>query len=179
VAAYPIASSLLAIIIPWSNKTKAKDDKLKRVMKFLVDPIQQEGMNTKELKILIRKASSFFVVDGWLWKKDPRMRHKLVVEEVKQLGILKQVHNKLGHKGIFTTCTHILECFWWLYFNDNVYWYLKTCHECQVRSTQHLYILLTIPTSLFLFCKVHINTMLMPRSNGFHYIVHGHYYLFS
>jgi len=130
-------------------------------------------MNTKELKVLIRKASGFFVVDGWLWKKDPRMRHKLVVEEGKQLGILRQVHNELGHKGIFTTHTHILEHFWWPYFDNDVRWYLKTCHECQVQSTQHLYIPPTIPTPLSLFRKVYINTMLMPRSNGFRYIVHG------
>jgi len=77
VVVYPIASSSLATIIPQSNKAKAKDNELKRVVKFLVDPTQQEGMNTKELKVLIRKASDFFVVDGWLWKKDPRMRHKL------------------------------------------------------------------------------------------------------
>ena len=83
VAVYPIASSPLATMIPQSNKAKAKDDKLKRVVKFLVDPMQQEEMNTKELKVLIRKASGFFVVDGQLWKKDPRMRHKLVVEEGK------------------------------------------------------------------------------------------------
>ena len=174
VAVYPIASSPLATIIPWSNKAKAKDNKLKRIANFLVDPIQREGMNTKELKVLIRKASGFFVVDGRLWKKDPRMRHKLVVEEGKQLGILRQVHDELGHKGIFTLHTHILECFWWPYFDNNVCWYLKTCHECQVRSTQHLYIPPTIPTPLSLFCKVYINTMLMPRSNGFCYIIHGH-----
>jgi len=174
VAVYPNTSSPLATMIPRSNKAKAKDDELKRVAKFLVDPTQQEGMNTKELKVLIRKASGFFVVDGWLWKKDPRMRHKLVLEEGKQLGILSQVHNKLGHKGIFTTRTCILECFWWPYFDDDVCWYLKTCHECQVRSTQHLYIPPTIPTPLSLFCKVYIDTMLMPRSNGFCYIVHGH-----
>jgi len=57
---------------------------------------------------------------------------KLVVEEGKRLGILRQVHNELGHKGIFTTCTHILECFWWPYFDDNIRWYLKTYYECQV-----------------------------------------------
>ena len=132
VAVYPIASSPLATMILRSNKAKAKDDELKRVAKFLVDPTQREGMNTKELKVLIRKASGFFVVDGWLWKKNPRMRHKLVVEEGKRLGILRQVHDELGHKGIFTTRTCILECFWWPYFDDDIHWYLKTCHECQV-----------------------------------------------
>jgi len=160
-------------MIPWSNKAKAKDDELKRVAKFLVDPTQRERMNTKELKVLIRKASGFFVVDGWLWKKDPRMRHKLVVEEGKQLGILRQVYDELGHKGIFTTRTCILERFWWPYFDDDVRWYLKTCHECQVQSTQHLYIPPTVLTPLSLFRKVYIDTMLMPRSNGFRYIVHG------
>jgi len=179
VAVYPIASSPLATMIPWSNKAKAKDDELKRVAKFLVDPTQREGMNTKELKVLIRKASGFFVVDRWLWKKDPRMRHKLVVEKRKQLGILRQVYDELGHKGIFTTHTYILECFWWPYFNDDICWYLKTCYECQVRSTQHLYIPLTIPIPLSLFCKIYIDTMLMPRSNGFHYIVHDHCFLSS
>jgi len=78
-------------------------------------------MNTKELKVLIREASGFFVVDGRLWKKNPRMRHKLVVEEGKQLGILRQVHDELGHKSIFTTCTCILEHFWWPYFDDDIH----------------------------------------------------------
>lgn len=137
VAVYPIASSPLATMIPRSNKAKAKDDELKRVAKFLVDPTQREGMNTKELKVLIRKASGFFVVDGRLWKRD-------------------QVHDELGHKGIFTTRTRILERFWWPYFDDDVRWYLKT-----------------VPTPLSLFRKVYIDTMLMPRSNGFRYIVHG------
>ena len=133
----------------------------------------------KELKVLIRKASGFFVVDRQLWKKDPRMRHKLMVEEGKWLGILKQVHDELGHKGIFTICICILKRFWWPYFDDDVHWYLKICHECQVRSTQHLYIPPTVPIPLSLFCKVYINTMLMPRSNGFHYIIHDCCSLFS
>jgi len=46
-------------------------------------------MNTKELKALIRKASGFFVVNGQLWKKDPRARPKLVVKKEKRLGILR------------------------------------------------------------------------------------------
>jgi len=40
VAVYPIASLPLATMIPQSNKAKAKDDELKRVAEFLVDPTQ-------------------------------------------------------------------------------------------------------------------------------------------
>ena len=56
VVVYSIAFSPLATMIPWSDKTKAKNDELKRVAKFLVDLTQQERINTKELKVLIRKV---------------------------------------------------------------------------------------------------------------------------
>ena len=84
---------------------------------------QNKRKNRKWLSYFAKswqKVSSFFVVDGQLWKKDPRMRYKLVVQERKWLGIVKQAHDKLGHKDIFTIYTHILEHFWWPYFDDNV-----------------------------------------------------------
>jgi len=40
VAIYPIASLPLATMIPQSNKAKAKDNELKRIANFLVDPMQ-------------------------------------------------------------------------------------------------------------------------------------------
>ena len=50
---------------------------------------------------------------------------------------------------------------------------LKTCHECQVQSMQHLYIPPTVPVSLSLFQKVYIDVMFMPKSNGYRYIIHA------
>ena len=116
-----------------------------------MNPLQRDRMEAEELKVLIRKASGFFVADGQLWKKDSRAKHKLVIDEEKQLDLLRQAHDDLGHKSIFTTRTQILERFWWPYFDDDIHWYLKTCHECQVRSTQHLYIPPTVPVPLSLF----------------------------
>ncbi|KAF9439686.1 hypothetical protein P691DRAFT_619117, partial [Macrolepiota fuliginosa MF-IS2] len=57
---------------------------------------------------------------------------KLVIEEDKCLDLLKQAHNELRHKGIFTTWMHLLEHFWWPRLNDDIRWYTKTCHECQI-----------------------------------------------
>jgi len=142
-------------------------------MEFLMNPLQRDRMEAEELKVLIRKASGFFVADGQLWKKDSRAKHKLVIDEEKRLDLLRQAHDDLGHKSIFTTRTQILERFWWPYFDDDIHWYLKTCHECQVRSTQHLYIPPTVPVPLSLFRKVYIDTMFMPKSNGYRYIIHA------
>ena len=54
---------------------------------------------------------------------------------------------------------------------DDIKWFIWTCHECQVRQTQHFHIPPTILIIGGLFRKVHIDTMLMPRSGGYRYIV--------
>ena len=71
--------------------------------------LQRDRIEAKELKVLIRKASGFFVANRQLQKEDSRAKHKLVVNEKKQLDLLRQAHDKLSHKGIFTTYTQILE----------------------------------------------------------------------
>jgi len=52
--------------IPRSDRAKAKDSKLKKIIKFLMNPLQKDGMEAEELKVLIRKASGFFVANGQL-----------------------------------------------------------------------------------------------------------------
>jgi len=49
--------------IPQSNKAKAKDTELKKIMEFLMNPLQRNRMEAEELKVLIKKASGFFVAD--------------------------------------------------------------------------------------------------------------------
>ena len=163
--------------IPRSDRAKAKDTELKKIMEFLMNPLQRDRMEAEELKVLIRKTSGFFIADGRLWKKDSRAKHKLVINEEKQLDLLRQAHDDLGHKGVFTTRTRILERFWWPYFDDDICRYLKTCYKCQVWSTQHLYIPPMVPVLLSLFRKVYIDTMFMLKSNGYHYIIHACYSL--
>ena len=59
-------------------------------MDFLMNPLQRDRMEIEELKVLIRKALGFFVADRQLWKKDSRAKHKLVIDEEKQLDLLRQ-----------------------------------------------------------------------------------------
>ena len=55
--------------------------------------------------------------------------------------------------------------------SEDVKWYIKTCHECQICQTTKLHIPPTVPIPGGLFRKVHIDTMLMPKANGFRYLV--------
>ncbi|KAF8547105.1 hypothetical protein OG21DRAFT_1479555 [Imleria badia] len=67
-----------------------------------------------------------------------------------------KAHDDLGHKGVFTVRTHPLLRFWWLMLVDDM---------------QRFHIPPTVPTIGRLFRKVHIDTMLMPQSGGYRYIV--------
>ena len=66
VAAYPILSSSPITTIPRSKKARAKDNELKKITRFLLNPTKREEMSTDELKVLIKKASAFFVANGRL-----------------------------------------------------------------------------------------------------------------
>ena len=65
----------------------------------------------------------------------------------------------------------LLLCFWWPVLVDDVKWYVHTCHECQICQTTKLHIPLTVPVMGRLFHKVHIDTMVMPQSGGYCYII--------
>jgi len=94
-----------------------------------------------------------------------------VVPEHQRFGLIKEAHNDLGHKGVFTVRTRLLLRFWWPMLVDDVKWFVRTCHECQIRQTRRLYIPSTVPVIGGLFRKAHLDTMVMPQSAGYRYIV--------
>jgi len=61
--------------------------------------------------------------------------------------------------------------FWWPMLVDDVKWFVRTCHECQIHQTRCLHIPPTVPVIGGLFRKAHLDTMVMPRSAGYQYIV--------
>jgi hypothetical protein len=57
--------------------------------------------------------------------------------------------------------------------DNDIKWYTRTCHECQVRLTKKIMIPPTVAKPHGLFRKVYIDTMLMPKARGFRYIIHA------
>ncbi|KAF9439842.1 hypothetical protein P691DRAFT_689512, partial [Macrolepiota fuliginosa MF-IS2] len=88
--------------------------------------------------------------------------------------IIQQVHDEMGHKGIFMVHTWLLEQFWWPMLEQDIHWFIQTCHECQTRLSYHFHIPPTVTVPLSLFQKVYIDTMFMPKVSGYHYIIHTH-----
>ncbi|KAJ3571153.1 hypothetical protein NP233_g3932 [Leucocoprinus birnbaumii] len=159
--------------IPRSEKAKRRDLELNQVQAFLANPIRPPDLTDEAFKRFIRYSANFFIRDEKLWRKDPKLKHKLVIPQNGRFKLIQQAHDDLGHKGIFTTRIRLLERFWWPYLEQDVRWFIQTCHECQTRLLHRIHIPPTVPTPLTLFRKAYIDTMFMPKSNGFRYIVHA------
>jgi hypothetical protein len=57
--------------------------------------------------------------------------------------------------------------------HSDIVWFVRTCHLCQLRQTRQVLIPPVVATPAPLFAKVYIDTMHMPPSASFKYIVQG------
>ena len=111
--------------------------------------------------------------DNRLWMKDLQGHYKLVIEPNKHPAILISTHNKARHHRDFVTRTQIVDHFWWPNLPADVAWFVKTCHLCQPHQTHNVLILLIVTTPMPLFAKMYMDTMHLPKSSGFKYLVQG------
>jgi hypothetical protein len=165
--------------IPKDDDGEWKDEELQLIEKYLkmfeVPKWISESNRVKEVvRKFVRKASRFFVAGDRLWYHEQDGRHLVVVFEQDHKEILTTAHNALGHKGFYATCRRIANRFYWPTLDVNLKWYLDTCHECQIMSTQKVYLPPTVSVPPGLFQKCNINTMHLPTSGGFKYVVQTH-----
>jgi transposase InsO family protein len=157
--------------IPRSDSAKAFDKRLITIREFLTTTTRPPDLSDSEFQSFVNYATKFFILGDKLWRRHPEGRHQLVIEEPKRYELIRQAHDDLGHKGVYTVRIRLLLRFWWPMLSEDVKWYIKTCHECQIRQTTKIHIPPTVPMPGGLFRKAHIDTMLMPKANGFRYLV--------
>ena len=85
--------------------------------------------------------------------------------------MLAAAHDNLGHHGDYATRSHLTDQFWWPDMLADIAWFVKTCHVCQLRQTRNILIPPVIATPAPLFAKMYMDTMHLPKSGGFKYLV--------
>ena len=118
---------------------------------FLETCTQPADLSDTEFHSFVNSAMKFFLLHSSLWRQELHGRHQLVIPEHRRFGLIKEAHNDLKHKGVFTVRTQLLLCFWWLMLVKDVKWFVRTCHECQIRQTCRLHIPPTMPVIGILF----------------------------
>ena len=86
---------------------------------------------------------------------------------------MKSAHNNVGHHGFYATHALLLERYWWPHMAQDIDWFIITCHVCQTRKTQQVLIPPIVAMPAPLFSKVYMDTMHMPPSSGYKFIVQG------
>jgi len=123
-------------------------------------------------KRFFSKCGEFFLKDSRLYKKNGNKSPLLVVTDPEhKQSILLHAHENLGHRGIFAVTAVIGTRFYWPRMRADIHSHVKSCHECQIRSTRRLEVSPTVSTPVTLFSKVYIDIMHMPPAQGYKYIV--------
>jgi hypothetical protein len=160
-------------IVPRSALAEVDDVRITQVERWLNDPKRIEGLTDKEFATFVQYATQFFISRDRLWKKDAQGEHKLVVKRENCLAILREIHDNIGHKRFFTTRSALLQHFWWPHVQDDIVWYVQTCDICQKYQTQKVHIPPVVAMPAPLFSKIYVDTMHLPNSGGFRYLVQG------
>ena len=88
----------------------------------------------------MRYAVEFYSSGDLMWRKDPHGFHKTVVPQEHRLFLLSSAHNDVGHHGFYATSALLSERYWWPAMAQDIAWYIRTCHLCQLRKdTTNLY----------------------------------------
>jgi hypothetical protein len=163
----PDAQTDVLLEIPRSAKALKRDEKLSLIRHFLETLERPPDLTDEEYRLFIRQAMDYFIYEKRMFRKTKDGGAQQVPDIADRYSIIQYAHDVLGHKGIFATTRNILLRFWWPLLNDDVRWYTRTCHECQVRQTEYFHIPPSVPHVPSLFRKAHCDTFLMPRVGSY------------
>ena len=140
-----------APVFPRTPQAIRREDKLVAIRHFLSTLQRPENLSDEEYRQFLRHASDYYLHGTRLYKKNRDGSIRLVPDPPDRYRLVQYAHDRLGHKGVFATTRNLLVRFWWPHLNEDVRWYTRTCHECQVRQTEYFHIPPVVPTVPSLF----------------------------
>ena len=122
-ASEPIAE-LDSPTIPQSTKAITREARICLIQGFLKTCARPADLSDTEFHLFINSARKFFLLHSSLRHRALHGCHQLVIPEHQHFGLIKEAHDDLGHKGVFTVWTQLLLCFWWLMLVEDVKWFV-------------------------------------------------------
>jgi len=95
----------------------------------------------------------------------------VVEDQAECYQLLIESHNQLSHKRFYATQRTLGNRFWWPTIDFDVRWIISTYHQCQIQSLENVVMPSVVQVPAPLFRKAYIDTMHMPPSYGYKYIV--------
>ena len=102
----------------------AREAWIRLIRGFLKTCAQPADLPDTEFHLFINSVTKFFLLHSSLWLRELHGRHQLVVPEHWHFGLIKEAHDDLGHKGVFTVWTWLLLRFWWPMLVEDIKWFV-------------------------------------------------------
>jgi len=169
----PLKFQPVELAIPRSEKALLADASLLEIRKFLRHPERPSGITDREFAKFTNHAKKFCFYGGRLFRKHKDRGHQLVPEVASRGVLLQYAHDRIGHKGEYATRQNLLVRFWWPEIQEDVRWYVQTCHQCQIRQMKYFHIPPSVPHVPTLFRKAHMDTFFLPRTGNYRYGFHA------
>jgi len=144
---------------------------LHQIKDFLTTLQLPKFSNDKEKKSFLDKALHYFVKSGKLWRRSSLYPLQVILDPHKKQKIIELSHDYLGHHGIYSTYKTISIRFWWPGMLQDIKIFVQSCHPCQTRATFKIHLPPTISIPTKLFAKIYLDIMLMPKAQGYRYVV--------
>jgi transposase InsO family protein len=153
--------------------TVSLDETLKRIYRFLTTLEAPFYESTQDQKRFLAKATQYFVRNDKMWKRRQGQNPLMVVlDPDRRLAILTQAHESLGHRGEQAVFETVRARYFWPHLRMDIKHHVRSCHQCQVRSTIKMKIPITVSTPATIFTKIYVDVMDMTESaQGYKYIV--------
>ncbi|KIK53945.1 hypothetical protein GYMLUDRAFT_249979 [Collybiopsis luxurians FD-317 M1] len=113
-------------VVPHSHRAQQTDSRLDSVHYYLEMLERPPDLLDAQYTSFIRYCLQFFVDEhSRLWQKDSQGHHCVVIPQARCIAIIRQAHDRMGHKGVWATFASIRERFWWPRLGDDVKWYVS------------------------------------------------------
>ena len=156
----------------FSSDNTSQDTVLRHILHFLETTQLPPFPSNTAHKHFIRRSLKYFLHSGQLFRRrGPRPPVKVIFDPDLRAQILNQAHEELGHHGVYGVFQAIRECFYWPQMYQDITHHVRSCHECQIRSTCKAEVPLVVSPSPCLFMKIYVDVMLMPKARGYCYLV--------
>ena len=168
----PIRYNPLQVIPVYLSSEHPRDTVLHAIHRFLHSGLLPAGIDLQLKRRFLAKASRFFMKDGQMFRTNGfKPPLKVILSNSSRFSILKGAHEYLGHRGEQAVMHTLKERFYWPNMWNNIHHHVRSCHECQIRSTRKVEIPLTPSFPTTIFVKIHVDIMHMTKGMGFKYIV--------
>ena len=171
-AKLPEIEPLVYDMFPRTEPAKALDERVRKIDKFL-ETGEKPAMTQREADAFAKYAAQFFRRDGRLYRVDSTDHVRRVLDPEDRPRALVEMHDYLGHRGISATVSFLAERFWWPELKADVAWYVRSCHQCQIRQTTKVHIPPTVAYPAPPMVRVHVDTMDMPAAGKYKYFFHA------